>query len=286
MANAHHAWGLSAFVDGDLVLAETQLRAALATFDSAGVTDARFQMARIHMAMTLVYTDRVEEALDLVSECRAACDAVGERWVAAYALQAQALALFMCGESAAGLRLALSGLAISKHLRDIRAITPRLDILAWIAAAEGSAGRAATLLGAAEALWAQERSPSYRSKHLTAIRERTRERIERDLGPAAFAAATEQGAELDLDQALAYALDERDVPRVPAPRSPLGLTARELEVAEHVAAGQTNKEIAQLLYLSPRTVENHVQRILTKLGYNSRTQIAVWLVSQDTDALP
>ena len=52
------------------------------------------------------------------------------------------------------------------------------------------------------------------------------------------------------------------------------LSAREQEVAQLIAAGQTNAEIAAALYLSPRTVERHVGNILTKLGYRSRVQIA------------
>jgi DNA-binding CsgD family transcriptional regulator/tetratricopeptide (TPR) repeat protein len=52
------------------------------------------------------------------------------------------------------------------------------------------------------------------------------------------------------------------------------LTPREQEVAQLVAAGQTNAEIATSLYLSPRTVEHHISNILTKLGYRSRVQIA------------
>lgn len=53
-----------------------------------------------------------------------------------------------------------------------------------------------------------------------------------------------------------------------------GLSAREQEVVQLVAAGQTNAEIAAALYLSPRTVERHVGNILTKLGFRSRVQIA------------
>jgi DNA-binding CsgD family transcriptional regulator/tetratricopeptide (TPR) repeat protein len=52
------------------------------------------------------------------------------------------------------------------------------------------------------------------------------------------------------------------------------LSAREQEVAQLVAAGQTNSEIAAALYLSPRTVERHVANILGKLGYRSRVELA------------
>ena len=54
------------------------------------------------------------------------------------------------------------------------------------------------------------------------------------------------------------------------------LSPRELEVAALVADGRTNKEIAEALYLSERTAQNHVQHILTKLGVANRTQVAAW----------
>lgn len=50
----------------------------------------------------------------------------------------------------------------------------------------------------------------------------------------------------------------------------LGLSARELEVLEHVAAGKTNREVADELFLSVRTVDRHLARIFDKLGVNSR----------------
>jgi DNA-binding CsgD family transcriptional regulator len=52
------------------------------------------------------------------------------------------------------------------------------------------------------------------------------------------------------------------------------LSDREQEVAQLIAAGSTNREIASNLYLSPKTVERHVGNILMKLGYRSRVQIA------------
>ncbi|MDQ4036985.1 MAG: AAA family ATPase [Actinomycetota bacterium] len=59
-------------------------------------------------------------------------------------------------------------------------------------------------------------------------------------------------------------------------RSSATLTPREREVAELVAQGLTNREIAGRLYLSERTAENHVQHILTKLDLSNRSQIATW----------
>ncbi|MFD3747234.1 AAA family ATPase [Nocardia sp. NPDC058633] len=55
------------------------------------------------------------------------------------------------------------------------------------------------------------------------------------------------------------------------------LTPREREVAELVTRGLTNHEIAAALVLSDRTAQNHVQHILTKLGFATRSQIAAWV---------
>jgi DNA-binding CsgD family transcriptional regulator/tetratricopeptide (TPR) repeat protein len=59
-------------------------------------------------------------------------------------------------------------------------------------------------------------------------------------------------------------------------RRPSGLSPREEEVAQLVARGLTNHEIAAALVVSERTAQNHVQHILTKLGFTKRSQIAAW----------
>ena len=56
--------------------------------------------------------------------------------------------------------------------------------------------------------------------------------------------------------------------------APGPLTRREQEVAEHVAKGLANKQVAALLHISERTVETHVQHVLAKLGLDNRTQLA------------
>jgi DNA-binding CsgD family transcriptional regulator len=57
-----------------------------------------------------------------------------------------------------------------------------------------------------------------------------------------------------------------------------GLTEREREVAAFIAQGKSNREIADELVVSYRTVETHVGTILSKLAFSSRAQIAVWAV--------
>jgi DNA-binding CsgD family transcriptional regulator len=56
------------------------------------------------------------------------------------------------------------------------------------------------------------------------------------------------------------------------------LTARERQIAEAISAGKTNREIAESLVLSERTIEGHVANIFNKLNVSSRTQIAAWFI--------
>jgi len=65
-------------------------------------------------------------------------------------------------------------------------------------------------------------------------------------------------------------------PRQIAKRESGGLTERERQVAALVAQGRSNREIAQALVVSERTVETHVGNILGKLAFDSRAQIAAW----------
>ncbi len=70
------------------------------------------------------------------------------------------------------------------------------------------------------------------------------------------------------------------IERLRGPRSVTPLTRREREVAQLVAEGLTSREISTRLYLSERTVQNHVQHILTKLNLSNRSQIAVWVTRE------
>jgi DNA-binding NarL/FixJ family response regulator len=69
--------------------------------------------------------------------------------------------------------------------------------------------------------------------------------------------------------------------RASKPRFPGGLaehlTGREAEIAQVVAEGLTNREIAARLFVSVRTVESHVDRVLGKLDFHTRSQLAAWV---------
>lgn len=60
---------------------------------------------------------------------------------------------------------------------------------------------------------------------------------------------------------------------VPVPLRNLGVTRRETDVLVLVVEGCGNREIAARLFLSPRTVEKHVERLLAKTGTNRRYEL-------------
>ncbi|MFQ6028889.1 MAG: response regulator transcription factor, partial [Dehalococcoidia bacterium] len=62
---------------------------------------------------------------------------------------------------------------------------------------------------------------------------------------------------------------------------PDGLTQREVEVLRLIALGRSNNDIAEELFISLRTVANHVTSILTKIGASNRTEAAIYATRQD-----
>ncbi|PZR91986.1 MAG: hypothetical protein DLM67_15410 [Candidatus Nephthysia bennettiae] len=87
-------------------------------------------------------------------------------------------------------------------------------------------------------------------------------------------AVRESGRRLTLEQAKAYALEESSDDE---PGAGARLSRREVQVAELVREGLSNRVIAERLFISERTVEGHVASLLNKLGVNSRAQVAAWV---------
>ena len=92
------------------------------------------------------------------------------------------------------------------------------------------------------------------------------------LGPVRSEAAHREGVAMTLERAIEYALEES----VEISHPTLPLSRREHEVAGLVAAGMKNREIAERLFVSERTVEGHVERIRNKLDLRSRAELATW----------
>ena len=77
-----------------------------------------------------------------------------------------------------------------------------------------------------------------------------------------------------VDESLQARLEAIDTPG----SSVAGLTARELEVLGCLARGQSNRAIADALYLAPKTIEHHLTSIYTKLRVENRAQAAAFAV--------
>ena len=158
-----------------------------------------------------------------------------------------------------------------------------VDVLAWIAGSLGDHTRAAVLLGGSDVLWQNFGLQVLRdSPHFTMPRRECERNSRATLGADGFRAAFGRGASLDLDGVIAFATGRPTAAGVPQPRSaPSGvLTRRETEIADLVGRGMTNREIAEKLVISRRTVESHVENILGKLGFTSRSQVAAWTVTR------
>jgi len=101
----------------------------------------------------------------------------------------------------------------------------------------------------------------------------------------AWAAGSTMSLEDAIEEALAVLQSLSSLPVQPERKkiaSPL--SQREEEVARLVAQGLSNREIGKRLFISERTVDSHVEHILNKLEFTSRTQIAAWAVKQGLDA--
>jgi predicted ATPase/DNA-binding CsgD family transcriptional regulator len=168
----------------------------------------------------------------------------------------------------------------ASRLQEGHTLCTGVDLLAWISAHRGQHRRAAILFGFADA--ARTRCGISLSGMVQPDHDAYERQVRDVLGDAGFAEAFRRGQALPLDDAIDYCLDLRREPgRVSAARdSASPLTRREHEIAGLVAAGRSNKEIATALVISTRTVESHVEHVLIKFGFTSRTQIAAWITAQ------
>ena len=177
-------------------------------------------------------------------------------------------------------------LALCHEIGDKRYASYCLEGLACVAGVEGEAGRAARLFGTAEALLEAIGLPpatdqrTLEEPYLVAARSQ--------LDVASWEASFAEGKAMTLEQAVEYALSAGEIvtptpeaPDEPATHAqPVSLTRREQEIAQLVARGLTNRQIATELSISEHTAATHVRRILKKLGLQSRSQIGSWLTQQ------
>jgi predicted ATPase/DNA-binding CsgD family transcriptional regulator len=262
-------------IAGDLPAAHASSAEAQALADSLGDDMSLIAAAQSEAFLASMDGDFVRMR-DVGLEAAARCKQCNELHMLSTHLTSAGMGALMLGEHAAAETSLNEALRATLVVDDRPGLVLRVELLACNAAMAGEGQRSATLLGAAEML---RRTGGYRISPFTRPHlERASELAKDRLGEGDFSAAFEAGSHLDREAAVAVALRVNLEPArqtIDKGVDPLG--KREREVADLVAQGLSNKEIASRLFLSERTVETHVYNIMNKLGFNSRVQVAAWV---------
>jgi non-specific serine/threonine protein kinase len=212
-------------------------------------------------------TTLLDESLTLVREAE-------DDVALALSLLPGALASLGRGDHRRAWELCFEGLRLSWRLNMLHPTASHLYVAASLSGAWGQPLDAARLWGAAQALSEAVGillSPVERrlyEPHIAAARAR--------LDVEAWEAAWTAGRRMAPQQAVEYALHSPTTPELRAKKGtyPAGLSGREAEVLGLVAKGLSNVEVARELYISPRTVDRHLNSVYRKLGVGSRTAAA------------
>jgi len=202
----------------------------------------------------------------------------GESWCRGYQLDYLARACWLQGDRGKAEALAREAVVCKHAVDDRPGLIMALETLASMAADQGRHERAAILLGSAQRV-CDESSLSlldlHRHQH-----EQSVSLIIRGTGRALFDTAYAQGRAMTIGEGVAFAVADKQAAKpLPAVKaaSDTELTRRQLEIARLIAEDLTNRQIAERLFLSERTVETHITNILNKLGLNSRVQLSRWV---------
>jgi predicted ATPase/DNA-binding CsgD family transcriptional regulator len=220
--------------------------------------------------------ERYEQGLRLLGES-------SERWLQGRLHTVAGLAFFQQPGKEAECASAASRALRDKHeLGDIVGTGYALELLGWLAANAGRHQRAAWLIGAAQPLWERAGSRLCNTAIMEEFHQRAVKRARDVLGDKHFDALHAQGSCHPLDFIVEQAVGDADTLRVirrpdTAEDLTLGLTNREQQIAVLVTSGLSNREIADKLVISKRTVDAHVEHIFSKLGVSSRVQLTVLL---------
>jgi non-specific serine/threonine protein kinase len=280
IARALFMLGLVATQDGDLDrLAEIVDRAAphVATLDDAHwVVPA----ARVNEGLVANYRGEPERAAALLRNAKAIYEDCGFDWGIAWLTGHLAEFAADRHDVAEAVRMRQQSLRLYWDHGDRWGVVEAMTEIASLTAGTARAVSAARLFGAADALRESigiPVTPAFLARHQ---RGETAARIA--LGEMAFLSAKEQGRSMPLDGAVAEAgalsLDTRSGPdQVSDEAARAGLTRREIEVLRLLADGKSNRQIAEDLFISPRTVGVHLSSIFEKLGVHSRAGAVAWV---------
>ncbi|MDI9918344.1 protein kinase [Rhodococcus sp. IEGM 1379] len=274
-----HADGVLSLYRDDLPRAVSRLENALEVFDARGDLTREVSVLQI---LGLVYEllGESQRSIGCYEKALAITESHGESVYHSYTLWAMSVAMWRQGDQGRAVGLLEQALQLTEQVNDPLTCAACLEVLAWIAAAEGNSRRAAVLIGAAEELGHSVGSVTVVFPTLQPYQEECEAMTRRALGEKAFGTARRQGRLMGMDGAVAYALGRQSPDATRTAGQSADLTKREREVADLVAQGLTNKQIAAKLVISLRTAQGHVEHVLTKLGFTSRAQIAVWVVEQ------
>ena len=237
-------------------------------------------------AMLLTYSAAIPlsqgeyaRARQLSQEGLALAQRLGDRIGVYASLYNLALAARAVGDHATAVRHFGEALRLSLEMGDRGNSAYCLEGLGGVAVAQGRLLRSARLWGAAEALLEGTEAAVYahtpdRSLHAAAIAA-ARSRTDEAKWAAAWAAGRALTLEDAAEEADALATepgeDEEVVGASPeTARLPAGLSSREVEVLRLITQGLTNAQVAERLYISPRTVHAHLNHIYDKLAVGSR----------------
>ncbi|NEB80043.1 AAA family ATPase [Streptomyces sp. SID14478] len=212
----------------------------------------------------------------------------GEQWARGWALWVKSVGLWLKGAHEAAVACSREGLRSKAVLHDLMGLAHFMEGLAWYAAQLRRFERVAVLQGAADALWRRSaKEARFGIPVLHDLHAQAADRARSALGADGYHDAFREGGLLPLDAVvdLALADDSATAPDVPPQHAGCtdGLTPRERQVAALVSQDLTNREIAAELVVSKRTIDSHVEHILTKLGFTSRAQIAALHAQQGAE---
>lgn len=277
--------GLHDLIAGDVKSAIEHLDAAQRIYAKEG--DLRHLAETLNvLGMAYGHAGDLERALQSLEESLSICKRTGESWNRSFTLWRLGILRQARGETLLAAKLVKESLELHSRMGQRLGVALCLEALGWLAA-ERDPERAVTLLGAARALWSTMGDPIVQLPAVQPAPPADQEaELRSRLGESEFADAFADGQSMRWEAMIAYAMEQkgpagRDVS--PPSTEWSGLTKRERQVARLVAEGHSNQEIASQLVISRRTAETHVENILTKLGFTSRTQVAAWVSGRARD---
>ncbi len=223
-----------------------------------------------HLGFIPLSQDDHARAVRYFEEALAISREIGDRLIGSIALYNLALEESRVqGDRERAAELYVEGLKLAVEMGNKANAAYCLEGLAGLIAEGGEPERAARLFGASEAMLEAVGAPRYVHAQNRALYERSVEALRSRLTEEAFAVVWSEGRAMALEQAIEYVLGPS--PSTPQPKNTAKLSAREVEVLTLVAKGLTDSQVAERLYLSPRTVGYHLRSIYNKLGTSSRT---------------